>query len=500
MMPDSLNKRIRNRRLLAKVVPPEKAADLIKDGMTIAVASDIRVVSELLARRVREREDFSVTLWSGVVGLEVDDTLGKIGVIKRRVGQQTLLGKEINEGKVTYAELPLGRFFEYVRTGVLGDLDIAILEASAINEDGNIIPAYSVSDMPNYGEAAKKVIIKLNTLCPLEIEGIHDIYLPKNSGHREPIPINKASDRIGTTFIPIDTDKISCVVLSDRREILPSSAPIDGISKEIAKNLLDFLRKLVDGGRLSRNLAPIEVGLGRIPVAIISELYNSEFKNLEFYSAILGDGLLDLIDLGKVKVASGATLLLSAQGQERFLNSIEKYKKFIILRPVEITDSPEVVGRLGVISLNGAIEVDIYGHANITHIQGTQIVNGIGGVGEFAYKTYLSVVLLPSIARNGEISCIVPMVSHVDLTEHMVDVIVTEQGYVDLRGLAPIERAERIIQCCSHPLYRSLLWDYFERAKHYPGHHEPHLLEEAFSFHQRFSKTKTMKMGIKNEE
>jgi succinyl-CoA:acetate CoA-transferase len=91
--------------------------------------------------------------------------------------------------------------------------------------------------------------------------------------------------------------------------------------------------------------------------------------------------------------------------------------------------------------------------------------------------------LTPSTAKGGAISCIVPMVSHVDHTEHDVHVIVTEQGLADLRGLPPRRRAQKIIDHCAHPDYRPALQDYLDRAVATAGvgKHTPHLLAEARS-------------------
>ena len=99
-----------------------------------------------------------------------------------------------------------------------------------------------------------------------------------------------------------------------------------------------------------------------------------------------------------------------------------------------------------------------------SHIMGTKIQNGIGGSGDFARNAYISFFLSPSMAKGTMISSIVPMASHVDHTEHDVDVIVTEQGLADLRGLTPRRRARKIIDNCAHPIFRAALNDYFERA------------------------------------
>ena len=120
------------------------------------------------------------------------------------------------------------------------------------------------------------------------------------------------------------------------------------------------------------------------------------------------------------------------------------------------------------------------------------MMNGIGGSGDFARNAYLSIFVTQSASKeNNAISHVLPTVSHVDHTEHDVDILVTEQGLADLRGLAPRERAKVIIQNCVHPDYKEQLQDYFERACKRGGH-TPHILEEAFVMHARFNETGSM--------
>jgi succinyl-CoA:acetate CoA-transferase len=102
--------------------------------------------------------------------------------------------------------------------------------------------------------------------------------------------------------------------------------------------------------------------------------------------------------------------------------------------------------------------------------------------------------MTPSTAKGGTISCIVPMVSHVDHTEHDVQILVTEQGLADLRGLSPKQRAELVIERCAHPDYRPMLRDYVARARAgAKGVHTPHLLGEALSWHVRWLETGDMR-------
>ena len=489
---DDLKNRIKCKKLCKKVVEPDEAISIIQRGMTIGISSGLFPIWDAMESRGKGKDNLGITLWSSVASVRADQTWPNSG-IQRRIGQQIFLKKAINNKQVEYLDAPLGFFYQSIRAGEFGPLDLAIIEAVGITEEGNLIPSYRVSDMPNFAQAAKHLIIQLNTCYPLEFEGMHDIYLPQNPPNRKLIPISRVDDRIGTPYIPLNPEKIKYIVLSEVPETIDLDETVDETSIKISQNLLTFLRQEISIGRLPKNLLPIETGLGSIPSAVLCGLGNSEFEGLEFYSAILDDRILDLVDQGKVRTASCSQMLLSPRGEQKLIERLNFYKGYIILRPIEITDCPEIIMRLGILALNGAIEVDIYGHVNSSHILAGDVISGIGGVTEFAMNAYLSVILIPSIAKKGKISCVVPMVSHVDIPEHGVDAIVTEQGVADLRGLVPKERAERIIDCCAHPTYKPLLRDYFQGAKRKGGGHEPHLLEDALSFHQRFLKTGSMK-------
>ena len=164
----------------------------------------------------------------------------------------------------------------------------------------------------------------------------------------------------------------------------------------------------------------------------------------------------------------------------------------IILRPQEISNHPAVVRRPGIIAMNTAIEFDIFGHVNSTHVMGSRMMNGIGGSGDFTRNGYITIFCTSSLAKGGRISSVVPMVSHVDHTEHDVHIFCTEQGIADVRGLDPVARAKAIIENCAHPKYRPLLRDYLQRAIAQNGQHIPMILSEALSWHERFLRTGDM--------
>ncbi len=223
-------------------------------------------------------------------------------------------------------------------------------------------------------------------------------------------------------------------------------------------------------------------GLHDIYIPVMCGLIESPFENLTMYSEVLQDSTFDLIDAGKLRFASGSSITLSPRRNADVFGNLERYKDKLVLRPQEISNHPEVVRRLGIIGINTALEFDIYGNVNSTHVGGTKMMNGIGGSGDFARNAHLAIFVTKSIAKGGNISSVVPMVSHVDHTEHDVDILVTEQGLADLRGLAPRERARVIIENCVHPSYQAPLLDYFEAACA-KGGHTPHLLREALAWH-----------------
>src|SRR5699024_5790327 len=268
--------------------------------------------------------------------------------------------------------------------------------------------------------------------------------------------------------------------------------PPDEEKKMMAEHLLTFLRSEVDAGRLDTSLAPLQSGIGSVANAVLHGMMDSEFENLEVYSEVLQDAVFDLIDAGKVTSASCCSITLSDEKMEQVYRDFDDYRDNIVMRPHEISNHPEIIRRLGLISVNTALEPDIYGNINSTHVNGSKMMNGIGGSGDFARNAGITVFVTTSVAKDGDISSVVPFVPHVDHTEHDVDVIVTDQGYADLRGLTPVERAEEIINNCAHPMYREQLQAYFDEAKISVGGQTPHILEKALSWHQRAMDTGSM--------
>jgi len=493
--------RIRMEKLKEKVMTADEAALFIKDGMTLATSGFTpsgypKAVPLALAKRADNGEEIGVTLITGAsVGDELDGALSRAGVLKRRFPYQTNKDSRngINAGTVAYQDMHLSHVPQFIEYGFLGNIDIAIVEALAITEEGNIIPTTSVGISPQAVAEADVVIVEINTSQSMALEGVHDIYMTKKPPFREPIPITHSGDRIGTPYIVCNPKKIVAIVECDIADKVRPLGCIDEDSKKISQHIIKFLEAEVAAGRLPENLLPLQSGVGSVANAVLGGLVESNFENLTCYTEVIQDSMFDLIDAGKVTIASGTSFTPSEEGLVRLNENMEHYAKHCILRPMEISNHPEIARRLGVIAMNTAIEFDIYGHVNSTNIMGSRMMNGLGGSGDFTRNAYLSFFTTVSTAKNGDISSIVPFVSHVDHTEHDVEVFVTEQGLADVRGLCPTERARVIIENCAHPDYKKMLLDYLNRAETGKFSHEPHLMDESHSWHDRFLKTGSMK-------
>jgi succinyl-CoA:acetate CoA-transferase len=481
--------RVRLPSLLGKVMSAADAALLIEDGMTVGMsgftrAGEAKAVPQALAVRAKH-SPLKISLMTGAsLGNDLDKQLTEAGVLARRMPFQvdSTLRKAINAGEVMFIDQHLSETVEQLRNHQLKLPDIAVIEAVAITEQGHIVPTTSVGNSASFAIFAKQVIVEINLAHNPNLEGLHDIYIPTYRPTRTPIPLTRVEDRIGSGAIPIDPAKIVAIVITDKADSPSTVLPPDADTQGIANHLIDFFKREVAAGRMTDSLGPLQAGIGSIANAVMCGLIESPFHDLTMYSEVLQDSTFDLIDAGKLRFASGSSITLSQRRNADVFGNLEQYKDKLVLRPQEISNHPEVVRRLGIIGINTALEFDLYGNVNSTHVGGTKMMNGIGGSGDFARNAHLAIFVTKSIAKAGAISSVVPMVSHVDHTEHDVDILVTEQGLADLRGLAPRERARVIIDNCVHPDYRDALDQYFAAACA-KGGHTPHLLREALQWH-----------------
>ena len=481
----------------------EEAAKFVKNGDVVGMggftpAGAPKDVPTAIAHQAEalhaEGKPFKIGVYTGAsTGDSCDGMLARAHAIEFRTPYQSNkdLRAELNSQNAHYYDMHLSELAQDIRYGFLPKPDVAIVEACQVTEDGEIVPTAGVGNMLTFCELAPKIIVELNEAMPACMRGMHDLYEPLDPPLRREIPVYKPSDRIGKDCIKVDPSKIVAVVKTNRPNEVGKFAELDDTTKRIGDNVALFLETEMKEGRIPASFLPIQSGVGNIANAVLGALgENPHIPAFEMYTEVIQDSVVGLMKEGRVKFASGCSLTVGADKLNDIVEHIDFFRDKIVLRPQEISNNPEVARRLGLITINTALEADIYGNINSTHVLGTKMMNGIGGSGDFTRNAYISIYTTPSTAKGGAISSIVPMVSHLDHSEHSVKVLITEHGIADLRGKSPIQRAHTIIENCVDPSYQPLMREYLELSK---VSHTQHNLALALAMHQEFAKSGDMR-------
>ena len=451
-----------------------------------------KVIPPAIAKRAEEEHakgnPFQIGMYSGAsTGDSLDGALARAKAIKFRTPYQSNkdLRTLMNTGGTHYFDMHLSELAQSLRYGFLPKVDVAVIEAADVSEDGEIVLTDAVGISPTICRLANKILIELNHYHPKEIRGMHDLYEPDDPPMRNEIPVYTPSDRIGSPVVKVNPDKIVGVVETNLPTESGVFTPLDDTTLAIGKNVANFLVGEMKAGHVPASFLPIQSGVGNVANAVLGSMGENEaIPAFKVYTEVIQDAVLKLMKAGRVTFASGSSLSVSAEVLNEIYAHFDFYKNKILLRPQEISNNPEVARRLGVIAINTALEVDIFGNVNSTHVSGTRMMNGIGGSGDFTRSAYLSIFTTPSTAKDGKISAFVPMVSHLDNSEHSVKIIVSEYGVADLRGTSPVQRARIIIDNCVHPDYRPLLHEYLNMGV---AGHTPQNLQCCFAFHQELA-------------
>jgi len=483
-----------------------EAASLIKTDEVIGfggftpAGSPKAVSREIAQRAVVEHEagrPFSIGVITGAsTGPSLDGVLAKSDAVKFRTPYQSdpELRKRINTGRTQFFDMHLSQLPQAVRYGFLGPMDWAIVEVCDVKPNGEVTLTSSVGASPTFLHQAKRVILEWNSRHPAALRGFHDLYEPEDPPTRTHIPIYHPSDRIGTETVMIDPAKIAGIVRTDLDDEVSGFDEPNEVTRMIGENVADFLAGEIRAGRISRDFLPIQSGVGNIANAVLFAMgSNPEIPAFRMYTEVIQDSVIKLMRDGRILFASGSSLTISNEVMRDLYRDLEQFRGRLLLRPQEISNNPEVVRRLGIISINTALELDLYGNVNSTHVMGRQMMNGIGGSGDFTRNAYISIFTCPSSVKGGKISPIVPMVSHLDHSEHSVQVIVTEHGVADLRGKSPQERARLIIEHCAHPDYRPMLREYLRLGGET---HTPQTFDNAYALHRAFLADGDMRRAV----
>jgi acetyl-CoA hydrolase len=482
---------------------PAEAALQIQNGQTVAFsgftpAGASKEIPKAIAARATQMQAASQPFRIGVItgastGHSLDGSLARANAILFRTPYQNDpdLRKSINEGRTKFYDMHLSMLPQAVRYGFLGPVHWAVIEACDLTPSGEITLTASVGAAPTFCRVADKILVELNRYHPQALRGFHDIYQPQDPPHRQPVPVFRPDDHIGALTVKVDPAKIAGVVETNMPDEVGSFSAVAPATARIGENVADFLAAELQRGLIPAGFLPVQSGVGDTANAVLKAMGgHPKIPMFDMYTEVIQDAVIALIQSNKVRFASGCSLTVSNPVLRDIYQNLEFFRSRLLLRPQEISNSPEIIRRLGIISINTAIEVDISGNVNSTHVLGRNIMSGIGGSGDFARNAFLTIFTCPSTAKGGKISTIVPMVSHLDNSEHSVQVIITEQGVADLRGKSPADRAKTLIENCAHPEYRPLLRDYVALAGE---GHSPQTLRAAFAMHLAFAASGDMR-------
>lgn len=484
------------------VLTAEEAVSFIQHGSTVAFsgfspAGAAKAVPVALANRAKHEHErnrpFKLRILTGASsGQSIDDELARADAVSWRAPYQgeTSLRQKINREEVEYVDIHLSHVPQMLAYGFLGKLDVCVVEATEITRDGRVYLTSSIGASPTFLQYADKVIIEINKKHSPRLREMADIVVMPPPPHRDPIAIHEPMTRIGWPYAVVNPQKVLGIVVNDEKDHVGEMPPPDGVSHLIAGHVVKFLCDEIAAGRLPKNLLPLQAGVGSVANGVMAALgEHPDIPPFCMYSEVFQDAMVDIMASGKLIGASACSLTVSWAKLQEIVGNMDYFASRIVLRPQEISNHPGIIRRLGVIAMNTALEADIYGNVNSTHLYGMDVMNGIGGSGEFTRNGYLTMMMTPSIAKGGKISAIVPMCPHIDHNEHSVQVIVTEQGLADLRGLGPRQRAKVIIDNCAHPLYRDYLNRYVQESR--PGHIR-HDLTRCYELHRNLMNLGTM--------
>jgi len=490
---DELRSRVKDVDLLDKVMDAEDAVRKFVAGSKAIAISGMtgtgypKVVPRAMSEYVeRAGERFDVVVYgAGTVGVDLEEYLSRIGVRRRfPIGASAeVTRKLVNSREFEAYDMWLTEYSRWLRDDVLtrrfSGIDIAIVEATGVTEEGLVLGT-SVDAIPVFIEKAGGVIVELSLVKPYML-GLHDIYVPRIN---EVIPVRSVLDRIGDRVVKVPKSKVMAVVPSTIDDQRGAYSPGGDIDRRVVENIVDFLSKEAsEDPNLRTDYVTLQPAAGPIASLLADRIHEIGFS-LSIWGEIASVRWLKTLS-GNVKAISGSaiyTLPGDERLREEFYESIDEFKDRVVLRPQAISNSPEIISRFYHINVQQAIEVDVYGQVNITYI-GDRFIVGVGGSGDHAKASYITIVALPSITGSG-LPRVVPLVYHVDLVDHDVDIIVTDQGWADLRGLSPLEKARAIIEECAHPSYKDILWDYLETVVKKTGH-RPVDLRKAVEFREK---------------
>lgn len=332
----------------------------------------------------------------------------------------------IQEGRGDFVPIFLSEIPTLIRSGRT-PIDVALIQVSPPDAHGYVSLGVTVDIVRAATSVAKVVIAEVNAQMP-RTHGDSMIHM----------------DHIHY-MIPVDSPLPDLVIPEE-----------DEISKAIAQNIVT----LVPDG------ATIQVGIGKIPNAVLSALHGK--KDLGIHSEMISDGVIDLVKEGvvtgrKKTLLPGKIVVSFIMGTRRLYDWVHD-NPAIEMRPSDFTNDPMVIARNdNMIAINSALAVDLTGQVAADTVRG-KFFSGIGGQVDFIRGSARSkggqpIIALPSTARGGTVSriqCVFEAGTGVVTSRGDVHYVITEYGIAALWGASIRQRAEALISI-AHPKFREEL-------------------------------------------
>lgn len=348
------------------------------------------------------------------------------------------LRNAVNSGRADYTPIHLSEAPELFRSG-RKQIDVALIQVSVADKAGYVSLGTNVDVAKAMAESANYVIAEINPNMPRTL---------------------------GDTFIHMRD--LNHWVYSDKPLL---EYEMERTPPEIAEPIGHYVASLVE------NESTLQIGLGKAPAAILD--YLSEKKDLGIHADHISDGHLKLIEAGvftndKKTFHKGQAIASMALGTRKLYDFIDNNPMFAF-HPFDYVNNPINIARNDkMVSINSALSVDLTGQINVDSI-GQDFYSGVGSTIDYTRGAALSrhgkpIIVLPSTAKGGKISRIVPFIGYgARVTIPLVDAhyIVTEHGIAYLHGKTIRERVMAMLNI-AHPDHRAKLLDAAKKMKFIP--------------------------------
>jgi acyl-CoA hydrolase len=205
--------------------------------------------------------------------------------------------------------------------------------------------------------------------------------------------------------------------------------------------------------------AVLQLGIGRVPDAVLPGLLQR--RGLGVWSEMVSDGVMALDEAGALSSDRPLTMSFII-GSSQLYKWADRNERLRLMRTELTNDPARIAQNAGMVSINTALQVDLFGQANASRIRG-RIHSGFGGQTDFTVGALhapggQALMALQSWHPKADVSSIVPLIDE-PVTSFQHTAVITEQGAAEIWGNDERTQAEQLIKRAAHPSVRAELWE-----------------------------------------